>query len=87
KPPAVPLLSGLLGREVVAEVTSPAYWWAQLTGTPAPAAEAAPDTFVIPIAPSGAVWADIAPRLAAAHLAGLEPDWTAVDAPRRRLSL
>lgn len=87
KPPAVPLLSGLLGREVVAEVTSPAYWWAQLTGTPAPAAEAAPDTFVIPIAPSGAVWADIAPRLAAAHLAGLEPDWAAVDAPRRRLSL
>ncbi|MFG1380951.1 SDR family NAD(P)-dependent oxidoreductase [Xanthobacter versatilis] len=87
KPPAVPLVSGLLGREVAAEVTSPAYWWAQLTGAPAREVEAPPDTFVIPIAPSGAVWEDIAPRLAAAHLAGLDPDWAAVDAPRRRLSL
>ncbi|MFG1320385.1 SDR family NAD(P)-dependent oxidoreductase [Xanthobacter autotrophicus] len=87
KPPTVPLVSGLLGREVAAEVTSPAYWWAQLTGAPAPVAEAAPDTFVIPIAPSGVAWADIAPRLAAAHLAGLDPDWAAVDAPRQRLSL
>ncbi|MFG1349933.1 SDR family NAD(P)-dependent oxidoreductase [Xanthobacter autotrophicus] len=87
KPPAVPLVSGLLGREVAAEVTSPAYWWAQLTGASAAAGERAPDTFVVPIAPSGAVWADISPRLAAAHLAGLDPDWAAVDAPRRRLSL
>ncbi|MDI4656773.1 type I polyketide synthase [Xanthobacter autotrophicus] len=87
KPPAVPLVSGLLGRDVAAEVTSPAYWWAQLAGVPASAEEGAPDTFVVPIAPTGAVWADIAPRLAAAHMAGLDPDWAAVDAPRRRLSL
>ncbi|MFG1372207.1 type I polyketide synthase [Xanthobacter oligotrophicus] len=86
KTPTVHMVSGLLGREVAAEVTSPAYWWAQLTSVLAPVAEAS-DTFVVPIAPSGAVWADIAPRLAAAHLAGLDPDWAAVDAPRRRLSL
>ncbi len=84
--PEVPLVSGLLGREIVAEATSPSYWWAQRVGTVADVpAEAG--TFTIEIAPSGAQWTDLLPQLAAAHLAGLDVEWSAVEAPCRRLAL
>lgn len=86
RPPEVPLVSGLLGREIVAEATSPSYWWAQRVGT-ATAVPAEAGTFAIEIASSGADWATLLPQLAAAYLAGLDPDWAVVEAPCRRLAL
>lgn len=86
-PPQVPLVSGLMGREIGAEATSPSYWWAQLTAVPAAPAPPDAGSCVIPIAAAGAHWCELVSHLGAAHCAGLDPDWAAVDAPCRRLAL